>query len=60
MNETSWLPGLDDQITMEVFYRLQISTRLAVTPDIQFLINPALNTEVSSIFLWGVRARLAL
>ena len=60
INETTWASGLDDQITMEVFYRIQISTRLAITPDIQFLINPALNQDVSSIFLWGVRARLAL
>ena len=60
INETTWASGLDDQITMEVFYRLQLSTRLAVTPDIQYLINPALNPDASSIFVWGVRARLAL
>jgi porin len=60
INETTWASGLDDQITIEIFYRLQISTRLAITPDIQFLINPALNPDVSSIFLWGIRGRLAL
>jgi porin len=60
INETTWASGLDDQITMEIFYRLQLSTRLAVTPDIQYLFNPALNPDVSGIFLWGVRARLAL
>jgi len=59
-NETTITSGLNNQYTVEIFYRLQISTRLAITPDIQFLINPALNTEVSSIFLWGLRARLAL
>lgn len=60
VNETTWAPGLDDQITMEVFYRLQVSSRLAITPDLQYLINPALNPDDSSLFLWGVRARLAL
>jgi porin len=60
INETTWASGLDDQITMEVFYRIQISTRIAITPDLQYLINPALNPDASSIFLWGVRARLAL
>jgi len=59
-NETTIASGLNNQYTVEIFYRLQISSRLAITPDIQFLINPALNTEVSSIFLWGLRARLAL
>jgi porin len=60
INETTWSSGLEDQITIEIFYRLQISTQLAITPDIQFLINPALNPDVSSIFLWGIRGRLAL
>jgi len=60
VNETSWMTGLEDQLTMEVFYRMQVSTRLAITPDIQFIINPALNPDASSVFLWGVRARLAL
>jgi porin len=60
INETTWASGLDDQITIEAFYRFQISTRFAVTPDIQYLINPALNPDASSIFVWGVRARLAL
>ena len=60
INETTWVEGLNDQITMEVFYRLQLSSRLAVTPTVQFLLNPALNPDVSSIFLWGIRGRLAL
>ena len=60
VNETSWMAGLDDQITMELFYRVQLSTRIALTPDVQYLINPALNPDASSIFIWGIRARLAL
>jgi len=60
VNETTWSEGLDDQITMEVFYRLQFSSRLAITPTVQFLVNPALNPDASSIFLWGIRGRLAL
>jgi len=60
INETTWLVGLDDQVTMELFYRIQLSTRFAVTPDVQYLIDPALNPDESSIFVWGVRARLGL
>ncbi len=60
VNETSWAPGLDDQFTTEVFYRMQLSSRIAITPDIQFLINPALNPDKTSIFLWGLRGRLTI
>ena len=60
VNESSWAPGLDDQITMELFYRVQLSTRIALTPDLQYVINPAINPDASSIFIWGIRARLAL
>lgn len=60
VNETTWMSGLSDQITMELFYRLQISSKLAITPDVQYIINPALNPDVSSIFIWGLRGRLVL
>jgi porin len=60
INETTWASGLDDQITMEVFYRIQLSTRLALTPDLQYVINPALNPDASSIIVWGIRGRMAL
>jgi len=60
VNTTTWASGLDDQITMELFYRMQISSRLAITPDLQYLINPALNTDAPSVFLWGIRGRLAI
>ena len=59
-NETTFTSGLDDQITMEVFYRLQMSPHFAITPDIQYLINPALNPDQSSIFVWGFRGRMNL
>jgi porin len=60
VNETTWGEGLSDQLTMELFYRIQLSSRLAITPDLQFLINPALYPESTSIFLWGLRGRLSL
>jgi porin len=60
VNEVTYEQGLDNQITLEVFYRLQVSTHFAITPDIQYLIKPALNPDASSIFVWGVRGRLVL
>ena len=34
-NETSFGSGLDDQYAFELFYRLQLTKDLAVTPDVQ-------------------------
>lgn len=50
----------DDQFTWELFYRIHVSSKIAITPDIQYLINPTLNPEQSSIFLYSVRARIVL
>jgi porin len=59
-NEDTWGPDLDNQYTAEVFYRWQISKALAVTPDLEYLKNPALNPEEDSFWVFGVRVRLAL
>jgi carbohydrate-selective porin OprB len=45
---------------MEAFYRLQLSSRLALTPTLQFVVNPALNLDAGSIFIWGIRGRVSL
>ncbi|WP_068473723.1 carbohydrate porin [Saccharicrinis aurantiacus] len=60
VNESTWGTGLDNQISMEAFFRFQISTKFALTPDVQFIINPALNSEEDTMFLGGIRARLTL
>ena len=52
--------GLDDQYTAELFYRLQVSQNFAITPDVQWLINPALNPDEDQILIFGLRGRLAL
>lgn len=58
-NETTF--GIaEDQHTFELFYRLQLSKRIAITPDVQFIVNPALNDQQSTIFLYGIRGRIAL
>ena len=59
-NETTWGPGLPDQYTMELFYRWQLGQQLAITPDLQLLIDPANNPDPSQIWVFGLRARLAL
>jgi porin len=59
-NEDSFGSGLDDQYTFEVFYRLQLTKQLAITPDIQYLVDPALNPDEDKLWVVGLRARLAL
>ena len=53
-------PGLDDQYTAEIYYRLQVLKVLTVTPDVQLIIDPVLNPQEKSIWVFGLRARLAL
>lgn len=60
VNESTWGEDLSDQITVEAFYRLQLSTRMALTPTLQFVINPALNPDAGSMFIWGIRGRVSL
>ncbi len=59
VNESTFVEGLDDQYTMEVFYRVQLSSKFAITPDIQYIMNPALNTDQSSLFLYSIRGRVS-
>ena len=58
-NEAVFGSGLDDQYAIELFYRLQVTKEIAITPDVQFLINPALNPDEDNIWVFGLRARLA-
>jgi porin len=45
---------------LEFFYRMKLTTNFTVTPDIQFIKNPALNPAVDSLWVFGFRARLAI
>jgi len=53
-------PGLDDQVSLEFFYRLQLAQNLAITPSLQILDDPALNTEEDRITVISLRLRLTL
>ena len=59
-NEDSFGPDLDDQYTFEVYYRLQVTEQFALTPDIQYLVDPAQNPTEDSLWIFGLRARMAL
>jgi len=52
--------SLSDQWTAEIFYRLQLSQNLQLSPSLQYLKDPALNPEHSSVWVAGLRMRLSL
>ena len=52
--------ALDDQYTGELFYRLQLSQNLAITPSVQLLIDPAINPDEDHVWIGGIRIRLTL
>ena len=58
-NENSFGPGLEDQYVFEAYYRWQLSEQFALTPDIQYLIDPALNPDQDRLWIIGLRGRLA-
>lgn len=59
-NEDTFGPGLKDQITLEMYYRFQLAEQFALTPDIQYIQDPATNPNENSLWIFGLRARLAL
>ncbi len=59
-NETTFAAGLDSQYTAELFYRWNITRELALTPDLQYLNNPALTPDRDGLWVFGLRLRFAL
>lgn len=52
--------GLRDQYTFEIYYRFNLTEHLAITPDLQWVINPSLNEDINNMAYWGIRARFTL
>jgi porin len=52
--------NLDPQYTGEIFYRFQLSQHLAITPDLQVIVDPVLNPTEDLVWVAGIRARLNL
>lgn len=49
-----------NQITTELYYKLQLAQNLAITPSIQLLTDPALNTETDDVAIFGLRLRFSM
>ena len=50
-------PGLKDQWTTELFYRIQLGN-LAITPSVQFIRNPSFNLAEGAMIVGGLRGRV--
>lgn len=50
---------LPDQFTAEAFYRFQVTPQLAVTPDVQLIVDPSLDPTEDYLWALGMRARIA-
>lgn len=58
-NEHTFAQGLQDQYAVELFYRLPVGRRLAVTGDLQYIKDPALNPSQNTLWMFNLRARMA-
>ncbi|WP_163886822.1 carbohydrate porin [Aliiruegeria sabulilitoris] len=58
-NEETFGAVLDDQITVEVFQKWQLTEGFELTPSIQIIQNPAFNPDEDMIALFGLRFRAA-
>lgn len=56
-NEDTFAPGLDDQLAFEVFYRAAAGRHLALTIDVQYINNPAINPNENNIWMFNLRGR---
>ena len=52
--------GADDQYTTELFWRYQLTRELAITPSLQYIKDPAQNMDENRLWVFGLRARVAL
>lgn len=58
-NEDTFGPGLDNQSALEVFYRVPAGKHVALTVDVQYIKDPAINPVESSIWMFNLRGRIA-
>ena len=50
-NEDTFASGLKDQYAVEIFYRVPLGKRAAITADTQLIKDPALNPDESTIWM---------
>jgi porin len=59
-SELSYGKGLDDEYVFETSYKFQLSPNFSLTPDLQYVKNPAKNPLENGVWITGLRAILTL
>ncbi|TRX63316.1 carbohydrate porin [Carboxylicivirga sp. M1479] len=54
------IPDTKDQMTIELFYRYNVTAHIEVTADYQYIINPTLNPSENGLSYIGFRGRIKL
>lgn len=52
--------SLRNEVGVETFWKIQFASFMELTPDLQFLFNPARNPDKDAAFVGGIRFRLLL
>jgi porin len=50
--------AFQEQYTSELFYRFQLVQNIAITPSVQYIVDPARNPDVDDVWVGGVRTRV--
>jgi len=59
-NEDTFGPNLKNQHALEIFYRITVLNKIAITADTQLIMDPALNPDQSTIWMFNLRARIVV
>ena len=51
---------LDNQKQIDAYYRVQVTPEIQFGPTFQVIFDPVRNLEEDTVYVWGIRARLAL
>ena len=52
--------ALDDQSTIDAYYRVQVTPEVAISPTLQVIFDPVRNPDEDQVYVLGIRTRLAL
>jgi porin len=59
-SQSTYGKGLEDETVFEASYKVQFMRNFSLTPDLQYIRNPAKNADESSVWVAGLRAILTL
>ena len=51
--------SLDDQSAIDAYYRVQLTPEIAVSPKLQVIFDPVRNPDEDTVYVWGIRTRMA-